>query len=106
MEHAVLKRSLQNQDTNAMPAAVQLDFKCNVCGRYLLSRAGLVNRLMSHVPIRNQAAFDEGFQPQHTGPICGLVCKLAVRITGHSKINIDVHQPVTFERGPVQVFHL
>lgn len=91
MEHAVLKRSLQNQDTSAMPAAVQLDFKCNVCGRFLLSRAGLVNRLMSHVSIRNQAAFDEDFQPQHTRPIWGSVCKLDVRITGHSKINIYVY---------------
>ena len=48
VEHAELKRALRKQNDSAVPADVINELKCSVCGRLLLSKAGLVNHLKSH----------------------------------------------------------
>ena len=48
MEHAALKRTLRMLDDSAVPTDVLNELKCSVCGRFLLSIAGLVNHLKSH----------------------------------------------------------
>ena len=45
MEPAELKRALRKQDDSVFPADVMNKLKCSVCGRLLLSKAGLVNHL-------------------------------------------------------------
>ena len=96
MEQAALKRALQMQDDSAVPTDVLNELKCSVCGRFLLSKAGLINHLKSHGLWPNEAVYEETLPARptkHTCPTCGLVCKSAGGLTRHSKIHKDVPQP-------------
>ena len=97
VERAVLKRALRKQDESEVPVDVQEELKCNVCGRILLSRAGLVNHLKSHNQRRRNQAFYEDVLPprphMHSCPACGIVCKSAGGLKRHTKIHKDVPQP-------------
>ena len=68
-----------------------------MCGRLLLSNAGLVNHLKSHGQWTNEVAEEAlpGRPRNQTCPTCGLVCKSAGGLTWHSKIHKDVPQPET-----------
>ena len=41
VEHAALKRALRMQDESAVTTDVLQELKCSVCGRFLLSKAGM-----------------------------------------------------------------
>ena len=97
-----MRRSLRKQDDSAAPTDVLNGLKCNVCGRLLLSKAGLVNRLKSHGQWPNETVYEEtlsGRPRKHTCPTCGLVCKSAGGLARHSKIHKDVPQPEISNKG-------
>ena len=107
VEHAELKRALRKQDDSAVPADVINELKCSVCGRLLLSKAGLVNHLKSHGQWTNEEVDEEalpGRPRNHTCPTCGLVCKSAGGLTRHSKIHKDVPQPETSNMGKFKCY--
>ena len=107
VERAVLKRALRKQDESAVPVDVQEELKCNVCGRFLLSRAGLINHLKSHNQRQNQSFYEEVLPPRppmHSCPTCGLVCKSAGGLTRHSKIHKDVPQPAPSKEGKFKCY--
>ena len=102
VEHAELKRALRKKDDSAVPADVMYELKCSVCGRLLLSKAGLVNHLKSHGQWTNEEVDEEalpGRPRNYICPTCGLVCKSAGGLTRHSKIHKDVSHPEISNKG-------
>ena len=90
MEHAALKHARRIQGDSAVPT-------CSVCGRFLLSKAGMINHFKSHGQKHNEAVYEEALPAlpkKHTCPTCGLVCKSADSLTGHSKMYKDFPQQV------------
>ena len=84
------------QDDSAVPTDILHELKCSVCGRFFLSKAGLVNHLKSHGRWPNKAVYEEALPARptkHTCPTCGLVCKSAGGLIRHSMIHKDVPEP-------------
>jgi hypothetical protein len=96
LECDVLKCALRKQDERDVPVDVQEELKFDVCGRFLLSRTGLVDHLKSHNRRSNHAFYEDTLPARpsiHSCPTCGLVCKSAGGLTRHTKIHKDVPQP-------------
>ena len=84
VEHAALKHALRMQDYSAVPTNVLYELKCSVCGRFFLSKAGMVNYLKSHGQRPNEAVYEETLPARpikHTCSTCGLVCMSACGLT-------------------------
>ena len=78
-----------------VPTDVMHELKCSLCGRFLLSKADMVDHLKSHGERDNQAVYEEDLLACLTIPACptsGLACHLAGGLTRHSKIHRDVLQ--------------
>ena len=100
VEHNALQRLIRMRDDSAVPIDVLRELRCSVCGRFLLSQCCQKQALGRGRS--NKAVYEEalpGRLTKHTCPTSGLVCKSAGGLTGHSKIQKDVLQPVTSNNG-------
>ena len=107
VQRAALKRALRRQDDSVAPTDVLNELKCSLCGRLLLSKAGLVNHLKSHGQWQNEAVCEEalpGRPRKHTRPTCGLVSKSAGGLNRHSKIHKYVPQPEISNNGHLPTY--
>ena len=52
-----MKRALRMQNDSAVPTDVLNELNCCVCGRFLLSKAGMVNHFKSHGQRPNEAVY-------------------------------------------------
>ena len=85
-----LKRACRKHEA---PLAARGDvWICNICGRYLLSKAGWVNHLKSHNPGSTQptsfaSSLPDNQQADFTCPHCTKVCKSSGGLKRHLKIH-------------------
>ena len=85
-----LKRACRKHEA---PLAARGDvWICNICGRYLLSKAGWVNHPKSHNPgsiqtISFASALPDNQQAEFTLPHCTKVCKSAGGLKRHLRIH-------------------
>ena len=101
LEHAATRRILRKGVHDGATAGFQQELRCVVCGRFLLSRAGLVNHMKSHERERGRDVYKTilppGPQP-HSCNVCGLICKSAGGLARHAKLHVastQLFEPLT-----------
>ena len=86
-QRAKLKRDLRKGNMENLPSD-SANWKCESCGRILLSKAGYVNHLKSHQ--RNPPARVVPPQPDSTTcAVCGKVCKSTSGLKRHMAVHKD-----------------
>ena len=84
VKHSSLKRDLR-KGNKCVPDVVK-NWKCEVCERIMLSKAGYVNHAKSHFRQQNQAAYENILPPRPadtTCVLCSKVCKSACGLKRH-----------------------
>ena len=91
LDYAELKRNLRKRTIRGVPGDVN-SWKCETCGRALLSKAGYVNHVKSHVS--SQAHVIHGSLPSrpqgHICLMCNKVCKSAPGLKRYIVVHKDL----------------
>ena len=94
--HAEVKRACRKQEP--LPEGCGPVWNCEVCGRVLLSKAGLVNHLKSHEPRRSRYIPETPIDPPSDNPgvhmcnVCTKICKSSGGLKLHMKIHATHHR--------------
>ena len=88
VKDAALRRKLRKGD-DSVPENVKI-WKCEICGRVLLSKAGYVNHVKSHSGSQNQAAYENIISsrpPENICAVCNKVCKSVSGLKRHMAVH-------------------
>ena len=76
-----IKRALRLNDLNSLPANLNRELSCDICGKLTLSKAGLASHKRSH---QNRSPFRHSTTCIH----CGKVCKSSGGLKRHMKVHV------------------